>query len=117
MKDRGTPDLVTTTTTATVESPNLRPARLGPRPQLKILGIFGLLVAIAVITGLINPRFLLEANVENLVRRTALFGILGIGVAFVIITGGIDLSIGSVVSLVGCLLPWLLTAHGWPIAA
>ena len=108
---------MTTTTTATLDSPAIRPARLGPRPQLKILGIFGLLVAIMVVTALLNPRFLLEANVENLVRRTALFGILGIGVAFVIITGGIDLSIGSVVSLVGCLLPWLLTVQGWPISA
>ena len=104
-----------TTTTATLEPPALRPARLGPRPQLKILGILGLLVAVAVLTTLLNPRFLLEANVENLVRRTALFGILGIGVAFVIITAGIDLSIGSVVSLVGCLLPFLLISHQWPV--
>ena len=104
-----------TTTTATLESPALRPARLGPRPQLKILGILGLLVAVAVLTTAMNPRFLLEANVENLIRRTALFGILGIGVAFVIITGGIDLSIGSVVSLVGCLLPFLLISHQWPV--
>ena len=85
-----------------------RPARVGPRPQLKILGILGLLIAIAVVTAAINGTFLLENNVENLVRRTALFGILGIGVAFVIITGGIDLSIGSVVALVGCLLPFLI---------
>ena len=104
-----------TTTTATLETPAPRTARLGPRPQLKILGILGLLVAVAVLTAAMNPRFLLESNVENLVRRTALFGILGIGVAFVIITGGIDLSIGSVVSLVGCLLPFLLIAHQWPV--
>jgi ribose transport system permease protein len=85
-----------------------RGARTGPRPRLKILGILGLLIVIAVITAAINGTFLLENNVENLVRRTSLFGILGIGVAFVIITGGIDLSIGSVVALVGCLLPFLI---------
>jgi ribose transport system permease protein len=104
-----------TTTTATLESPTLRPARLGPRPQLKILGILGLLLAVSLLTTALNPRFVLEANVFNLLSRTALFGILGIGVAFVIITGGIDLSIGSVVSLVGCLLPWLLISRQWPI--
>ena len=104
-----------TTTTATLESPTLRSARLGPRPQLKILGIFGLLVAVSLLTMVMNPRFVLEANVFNLLSRTALFGILGIGVAFVIITGGIDLSIGSVVSLVGCLLPWLLIHQQWPV--
>ena len=48
---------------------------------------------------------------------TALFGIIGIGVAFVIVTGGIDLSIGSVVCLVGCGLPWLLTTHHWSLPA
>ena len=104
-----------TTTTARLESPALRPARLGPRPQLKILGILGLLLAVSLLTTALNPRFVLEANVFNLLSRTALFGILGIGVAFVIITGGIDLSIGSVVSLVGCLLPWLLISQQWAI--
>jgi ribose transport system permease protein len=92
-----------------------RTVRVGPRPQLKILGILGLFIAVSVLTTLINPRFLIEQNVENLIRRTALFGILGIGVAFVIITSGIDLSIGSVVALVGTLLPWLLVVKGWQI--
>lgn len=104
-----------TTTSAALESPALRPARLGPRPQLKILGILGLLLAVSIYTMVQAPRFAAEANVLNLLSRTALFGILGIGVAFVIITGGIDLSIGSVISLVGCLLPWLLISHQWPV--
>jgi ribose transport system permease protein len=98
------------------ESLPLLYGRQGPRPQLKILGIFGLLLAVIVVTAVANGRFLLEENVFNLIRRTALFGILGIGVAFVIITGGIDLSIGSVIALVGCLLPWLLAVRGWHVA-
>jgi ribose transport system permease protein len=81
----------------------------------KLLGILGLLVAVCVITALASDSFLSAYNLENLVRRSALFGILGIGVAFVIITGGIDLSIGSVVCLVGCGLPWLLTVQHWPL--
>src|SRR5687768_317715 len=56
-------------------------------------------------------------NLENLVRRTSLYGILSIGAAFVIITGGIDLSAGSVIALVGGLVPWLLTVQGWPVPA
>ena len=56
-------------------------------------------------------------NVENLIRRTALFGVISIGVAFVIVTGGIDLSIGSVICLVGCGLPWLLTVQHWSLPA
>jgi ribose transport system permease protein len=83
----------------------------------KVWGIFGILVAVSLYTALSSDRFLRVGNVENLVHRTALFGILSIGAAFVIITGGIDLSIGSLVCLVGTLLPFLLTQHDWPVAA
>ena len=81
----------------------------------KILGISVLLTVVCIATALASESFLSGYNLENLVRRTALFGIIGIGVAFVIVTGGIDLSIGSVVCLVGCGLPWLLTTHHWPL--
>jgi ribose transport system permease protein len=83
----------------------------------KIWGIFGLLVAVCIYTALSSDRFLRVDNVENLVHRTALFGILSIGAALVIITSGIDLSIGSLVCLVGVLLPFLLTRYDWPAAA
>lgn len=78
----------------------------------KNLGIFGLLMFVCVLTALLSDGFLSEFNIENLIRRTALFGIISIGAAFVIITGGIDLSIGSVVCLIGCLVPWLMVDQG-----
>ena len=78
-------------------------------------GLFGLLVVVCVVTALLSDSFLSAYNVENVLRRSALFGILSIGVGFVIITGGIDLSLGSVVCLVGCALPWLLTVQHWPL--
>lgn len=80
----------------------------------KILGISTLLVIVVVLTSLKAPNFLSAYNIQNTARWTALFGMISIGAAFVIITGGIDLSIGSVVGLVGCLLPTLLD-RGWPI--
>ncbi|MDP6538752.1 MAG: ABC transporter permease [Planctomycetota bacterium] len=83
----------------------------------KTLGILGLLVLACVATALINPQFVSAYNLQNVIRWTSLFGILSIGVAFVIITGGIDLSIGSVVGLVGCLLPLLMVEHGFSPAA
>jgi ribose transport system permease protein len=83
----------------------------------KILGIAGLLAVVCIVTALASDSFLSGYNLQNLVRRTALFGIISIGVAFVIVTGGIDLSIGSVVCLVGCGLPWLLTTHHWSVPA
>src|SRR6476620_6626577 len=82
---------------------------------VKIWGIFGLLVAICLYTTVSSDQFLHVRNIQNVVHRTALYGILGIGAAFVIITGGIDLSIGSLVCLVGVLLPDLLTHHNWPV--
>jgi len=81
----------------------------------KILGISALLLVVCVVTAALSNSFLSAYNLENLIRRTALFGIISIGVAFVIVTGGIDLSVGSVVCLVGCGVPWLLTTHGWPV--
>lgn len=83
----------------------------------KLLGIFGLLVVVFVITALANPQFVSAYNLQNLVRWTSLFGIISIGAAFVIITGGIDLSIGSVIGLVGALMAWLLTHKGWSVPA
>ena len=81
----------------------------------KVLGIFGLLLAVFLITALSSDAFLRPFNLENLVRRTALFGIISVGVAFVIITGGIDLSIGSVVCLVGCGLPYMVMILKLPV--
>lgn len=109
--------------TATTSVETKEPIKPGPSVSrftaqgAKIWGIFGLLIAICVYTALSSDRFLRVDNVENLVHRTALFGILSIGAAFVIITSGIDLSIGSLVCLVGVLLPFLLTKHGWSAAA
>jgi ribose transport system permease protein len=83
----------------------------------KLLGIFGLLVVVFTATALINPQFVSAYNLQNLITWTSLFGIISIGVAFVIITGGIDLSIGSVIGLVGSLMAWLLTQKGWSVPA
>jgi ribose transport system permease protein len=87
----------------------------------RILGIAILLLAVYVATWIladvVSGRwvFLSGFNQENLLRRIALYGILGIGVSLVIITGGIDLSLGSVVCLVGVGVPWLLVGQGWPL--
>jgi len=83
----------------------------------KILGIFGLLVFICVVTSIKEPNFLNAYNLQNTIRWTSLFSLIAIGVSFVIITGGIDLSIGSTIGLVGSLLAYLLTIKGWSVAA
>jgi ribose transport system permease protein len=81
----------------------------------RVGGVGLLLVAIIVVTAVINISFLSPYNVGNILRWTGLFGILSLGTAFVIITGGIDLSIGSVVGLAGSLAALLMTKMGTPV--
>ena len=84
----------------------------------KILGIFGLLIFVCLFTTVLSGSFVSAYNMFNITRWSALFGILSVGVAFVIITGGIDLSIGSVVGLIACLLPMFILDVGMsPFAA
>lgn len=75
----------------------------------KEFGIFILLVVLCVIVSAINPNFLLAINLQNLGRQIGAFGILSIGLGLVIITGGIELSVGSMMALLGVLLSMMLT--------
>src|SRR5436853_540528 len=70
----------------------------------KELGIFILLVVLCVTVAIINPRFLGAANLTNMARLIGMFGIFSIGLGLVIITSGIDLSVGSVFALQGVLI-------------
>ncbi len=81
----------------------------------RIGGIAVLLVVIMLVTTIANPRFLNPYNIRNIMRWTGLFGILSLGAAFVIITGGIDLSIGSVVGMTGAISAYLMTTGGVPV--
>src|SRR5258705_3969993 len=80
----------------------------------KELGIFVLLVALCVVVAIINPRFLSPANLQNMARLIGLYGIFSIGMGIVIITGGIDLSVGSVFALLGVLMSMMLSEWHWP---
>ena len=81
----------------------------------KILGISGLLAAVLLLTAILEPKFLTPYNIQNTIRWTSLFGIISIGAAFVIITGGIDLSVGSLIALTGVLLPMMLINMGMSV--
>ena len=77
----------------------------------KDLGTVLLVLLLAGLTASLAPNFFNSANLQNLLRWTGLFGILGGGAAFVIITGGIDLSIGSMGGLSGTILTFLIADH------
>ena len=82
----------------------------------KELGTFILLVVLCAVVAILNPRFLAPANLQNMARLIGAYGIFSIGLGIVIITGGIDLSVGSVFALLGVLLSMMLTEWGWPAA-
>src|SRR5512138_753015 len=75
----------------------------------KELGILILLIVLCVIVSIINPRFLAAANLQNTARLIGAFGIFSIGLGLVIITGGIELSVGSMMALLGVLMSMMLT--------
>jgi len=81
----------------------------------KELGIFILLVVLCIVVAVINPNFLLTINLQNLSRQIGAFGILSIGLGLVIITGGIELSVGSMMALLGVLLSMMLTEWGFGV--
>ncbi|WP_457300873.1 ABC transporter permease [Phyllobacterium sp. P5_D12] len=84
----------------------------------KDIGLLILIVVVGAVVATINPRFLLPINLANTSNLIGLFGILSIGQAFVIITGGIELSVGSLIALLGVLFIDLIANHGmpWPLA-
>jgi ribose transport system permease protein len=81
----------------------------------KELGIGGLLLALCVTLAVIpQSHFLSAANLRNQAQLIGMFGIFSIGMGIIIITGGIDLSVGSVFALQGVILSILLVEQHWP---
>jgi ribose transport system permease protein len=80
----------------------------------KEIGISSMLVVLCTLVAILNPLFLSVTNLQNTARLVGMFGIFSIGVGVVIITGGIDLSVGSLFSLFGVLLAFMLMRWGWP---
>ncbi|SDB30619.1 ABC transporter permease [Bauldia litoralis] len=84
----------------------------------KDLGLLTLIIVVGAVVAIINPRFLSPINIANTANLVGLFGIFAIGQGFVIITGGIDLSVGSIIALLGVVFVDLIANHGvpWPFA-
>src|SRR5258705_13845690 len=82
----------------------------------KELGLIILLVVLCIIFSILNPRFLAGANLQNMARLVGAYGIFSKGIGIVIISGGIDLSVGSVFALLGVWLSMMLTELGWAAA-
>ena len=64
-----------------------------------------------------NPNFLSMSNVITIFRQGACTGILAVGLGIVLVVGGIDLSIGALVSMTSVILGCLTVEQGWPVWA
>src|SRR5436189_134134 len=77
---------------------------------------FAALLIVSIALALSTDRFLTLSNLLDVARRVSVINIIALGMTFVIITSGIDLSVGSIVALAGVSGAWSLT-QGAPIAA
>ena len=91
--------------------------RGGPNKLRAWLGRFGLVIALVVICTVLsigNPNFLTFQNLINVVRQISINGILAVGVTYVLLTGGVDLSLGSLVALTGVVAACLAHPDQYP---
>jgi ribose transport system permease protein len=77
--------------------------------------LFLVVILLLVIGGMINPNFVGVNNMKIVTRDIAILAIAAIGVGFPILTGGIDLSVGSVVGLGGVMAAYFMMNLGYPI--
>lgn len=68
------------------------------RAMLKKYGILFVLLLMVIVISIFKPEFLTSRNIFNILNQTAIFGIMAIGLTFVIISRGIDLSVGSILA-------------------
>ena len=82
------------------------------KTELLLLGVLAILFAFFAIT---SPVFFQFSNIMNLLRQTSISGIIALGMVFVIISSGIDLSVGSVLGFSGTAVALLMTNYGLPV--
>ena len=85
---------------------------LAIRGMGQVISVTMALLAMTLVFGIINPSFFSGENTTNLLRQVVPIMIIGIGQSFVMITGGIDLSIGSVAGMSSMISATLMTKGG-----
>lgn len=106
---------------------------LSARRLLPLLARFAPLIFLLLLMAffsILTPRFLSSVNIFNILRQVSIYGILAVGMTFVVLTRGIDLSVGALVALAGLVAAvvakggiegrFVLSAgggFGWPLAA
>lgn len=84
---------------------------------LQKIGPFIGLIAIVLIITILNPSFLSVNNLLNVFRQVSINALIAFGMTFVILTGGIDLSVGSILALTGAVTAGLMSSGMDPVLA
>src|SRR5215469_415826 len=70
------------------------------------------LVLLCILTALMTDRFLSPLNLTNILVQSSIMAVIAIGMTFVIVGGGFDLSVGSTVALAGCVSAMVIVRFG-----
>lgn len=99
-----------------IKSENLKPGNMKSiNNSLQQFLAFGSLVILVIFFSIASPNFMQWSNVIGILLSTAVIGILALGATFVIITGGIDLSVGTVMTLSSVLTGLIIVTADLPI--
>ena len=90
----------------------MKKLKLNDFSNFRELGLVLFIIVISIIVQIRNPEFLTANNLGNLFKNTAILGILSVGMMMVLLTGGIDLSVGAVVAFSGMVTA--LTLRDYP---
>jgi hypothetical protein len=78
------------------------PTRRGARGYLQLASLWGVWVAIAVlavVAAIVAPEFFTSSNLQDVLRRASILGIVTMGQVLVLLTGGLDLSVGAMIGV------------------
>jgi len=81
------------------------------RQYVALMMRLGVMFIIAIILGLARPEFLSVNNIINVLRQSSLIFLLASGLTVVVLSEGIDLSVGQVMALSACIIGWLLKSE------
>lgn len=88
-----------------------------PKDYLGKLGPLLALIVLVILVSIVNPSFIAPTNLLNLLRQVSTNALIAFGMTFVIITGGIDLSVGSTLALSSALMAGTIAAGMDPLLA
>ena len=96
--------------TASTDSPAKRFTVVAVLEQMPLVA----LVVLCLVTAILSDRFLSPVNLTNIMLQASVMAIVAMGMTYVIISGGFDLSVGSIVALSGCVSAWVMLETNVP---